>query len=113
MSDRLPNSSEAQIEQAKIVCYLLSREHPEGGSKAKFFLRCGFTVQDWEGMADALRHHARSNPVVRTVEFPYGRKYTLDCAVPTPDKRNPCIRTVWEIRSGDSRPRLLTAYPQR
>ena len=60
---------------------------------------------------DALRHHAKNNPVVRSVIFPFGTKYTLDCHLPTPDQSNPCIRTVWEIRPDDERPRLITAHP--
>ncbi|MDF3059871.1 MAG: hypothetical protein K0R17_4086 [Rariglobus sp.] len=111
MSGPLPNASEAWIEEAKILGYLLCHEHPVGGPKAKFFLGRGFNKADWEGMADALRHHARNNPVVRRVTFPFGTKYTLDCHLPTPDKSNPCIRTVWEVRPDDERPRLITAHP--
>jgi hypothetical protein len=111
MNQPLPNAGEAWVEEVKILCYLLSREHPEGGPKAKFFLGRGFTQADWEGMADALRHHAKNNPVVRKVTFPFGIKYTLDCNLPTPDKSNPCIRTVWEVRPEDKRPRLITAHP--
>jgi hypothetical protein len=111
MNQPLPNAGEAWVEEVKILRYLLSREHPEGGPKAKFFLGRGFTQADWEGMADALRHHAKNNLVVRKVTFPFGIKYTLDCNLPTPDKSNPCIRTVWEVRPDDERPRLITAHP--
>jgi len=34
---RLPNADRARVEQSKIVEYLLNREHPDGGSKARFF----------------------------------------------------------------------------
>lgn len=111
MSEQLPNVAQAWVEEAKILRYLLSREHPEGGPQAKFFLGRGFSPGDWEGMVDALRHHAHNNPTVRVVPFPFGIKYTLDCHLPTPDRSNPCIRTVWEIRPEDPRPRLITAHP--
>jgi hypothetical protein len=111
MSQPLPNSAGARVEEAKILRYLLCLEHPVGGPKAKFFLGRGFSQMDWEGMADALRHHAANNLVVRKVTFPFGTKYTLDCHLPTPDQSNPCIRTVWEIRPDDTRPRFITAHP--
>ncbi|MEO6993369.1 MAG: DUF6883 domain-containing protein [Lacunisphaera sp.] len=111
MTKQLPNATQAWVEEAKVLRYLLSRNHPEGGPKAKFFLGRGFSTSDWEGMGDALCHHAKNNPVVRVVSFPFGTKYTLDCHLPTPDRSNPCIRTVWEVRPEDSRPRLITAHP--
>ena len=111
MSGLLPKSDEAWVEEAKIVLYLLSREHPEGISKAKFFLGRGFTPENWEEMADALRHHARTNRVAREVTFEFGTKFTLDCHLPTPDQSNPCIRTVWEVRPENLKPRLVTAHP--
>ena len=111
MSEHLPKAPEAWVEEAKIVRYLLNRDHPEGGPKANFFLGRGFTPGDWEGMADALRQHAKDNLVVREVFFAFGIKYALDCHLPTPDRSNPCIRTVWEVRPEDDRPRLITAHP--
>lgn len=111
MSEHLPNATAAWVEEAKITRYILNREHPEGGPKAKFFLKRGFIPDEWEGLADALRHHAKENKVVREVPFRFGIKYTLDCHLPTPDRSNPCIRTVWEVRPGDDRPRLITAHP--
>jgi hypothetical protein len=107
----LPNAASALVEEAKLKSYLLNLEHLKGGPKAKFFLGRGFTPPDWEGFADALRHHARHNPVSQTKRTPFGVHYALDCNLPTPDQSNPCIRTVWEIRPEDPRPRLITAHP--
>ncbi|HVU24750.1 MAG TPA: hypothetical protein VHE13_11555 [Opitutus sp.] len=111
MSEKLPNAISAWVEEKKIVRYLLNLRHAEGGPKAKFFRARGFTEVDWEGMADALRHHARHNPVVRERQTEFATTYSLDCTLPTPDRTNPCIRTVWEVRPEDSRPRLITAHP--
>ena len=111
MSGGLPNSALAWVEKKKIVQYLLSPTHAEGGPKAQFFVGRGFTVSNWEEMADALCHHARSNDISRAKTTPFAVNYSLDCNVPTPDRSNPCIRTVWEIRPEDPRPRLITAHP--
>lgn len=107
----LPNATEAYADEHKLKGYLLNLGHRQGGSKAKFFLGRGFTASDWEGFAEALRHHAQSNPVSLSKSSLFGMNYALDCHVPTPDKSNPCIRTVWEIRPDDPRPRLITAHP--
>ena len=41
----------------------------------------------------------------------FGVNYALDCSLPTPDGSGPCIRSVWELRPDDPRPRLITAHP--
>ncbi len=107
----LPNAAAAVIEEQKLTAYLLNLGHRKGGSKAKFFLGRRFRLEAWEGLADALRHHAKHNSVSQTKRTPFGVVYALDCHLPTPDRSNPCIRTVWEIRPDDSRPRLITAHP--
>ncbi len=44
----------------------------------------------------------RQTPVVTTL-------YELRCNLQTPDGRNPCIRTIWEI-IGNAPPNFITAY---
>jgi hypothetical protein len=107
----LPNSSAVKIDERKITAYLLNPAHPKGRSKAKFFIERGFQLGRWEELADALRHHAKHNRVVHTKSTFFGVHYALDCNVPTPDQSSPCIRTVWEVRSDDPHPRLITAHP--
>jgi len=108
---KLPKADQAWIEEKKITEYLLQSTHPVGGAKAKFFHARGFSSAEWESFADALRHHAKHNPISRIKTTPFATNYSLDCNLPTPDKSNSCIRTVWEIRPEDSRPRLITAHP--
>lgn len=107
----LPNASEASVYQRKLTDYLLNLAHPKGGTKAKFFLGRGFQPDNWEELSNALRHHANHNPVVQTKSTVFGVNYALDCHLPTPDQSDPCIRTVWEVRPEDPRPRLITAHP--
>jgi hypothetical protein len=113
MSENLPDASHAWVEEKKILRYLLNLEHAEGGPKAKFFRARGFTEADWEGLAKALCHHAQHNAVSEKKVTEFATSYILDCHLPTPDRTNPCIRTVWEIRPEVRRPRLITAYPFR
>jgi len=108
---KLPQAHLARVDERKLKEYLLNRSHPRGRSKAEFFRARGFTDRDWESMADALCHHARTNLISGERTTEYAVNYVLDCSLPTPDRSNPCIRTVWEVRPEDPRPRLVTAHP--
>ena len=107
----LPNAHNAIVERSKVIDYLLAVEHPEGGGKAEFFTRFGFTADEWEILAEALIAHARTHPVSSFSESKYGTKYRIDGPLPCPDGRAPSIRAVWIIDSGSDVPRLVTAHP--
>ncbi len=107
----LPNASDAVVEPSKIKDYLLAAEHPEGAGKAGFFARFGFTLDEWERLADALVAHAREHPVSSVSVSPYGTKYLVDGPLRCPDDRLPTIRAVWIVDRGATAPRLVTAYP--
>ena len=109
-ASRLPHAGLCRVEEKKIRDYLLNREHQQGASKASFFSARGFSLSQWQLFAQALAEHGRNNQVTRTTSTVWGTRYQVDCHCPTPDGRNPCIRTIWEI-SDDSGPRLLTAHP--
>ena len=108
---RLPNSQYARIQPEKLTNYLLSPEHSDGRSKAKFFLGFGFTPDHWQGFADALLAHGANNEVVEIEETQYGIVYCVNGVIETPDGRNPYIRTVWQVDHGTDYPKFITAYP--
>ena len=107
----IPNAQSAHVARAKVIEYLLSELNPEGRDKARFFLRFGFSSDRWDEFAEALKSHAISHNTSHAVESPYGTRYWVDGELETPDGRNPQIRTVWQIDTASSVPRLLTAYP--
>jgi hypothetical protein len=107
----LPNREQAVIPPRKITDYLLSRLHPDGAAKAIFFLRFGFTPDAWGVLADALRQHAEENEVVETQQTLYGTLYVVEGPLHAPDGRTPRVRVVWFIGTGETAPRLATAYP--
>jgi hypothetical protein len=109
-ASRLPNAGLCLVEEKKIRDYLLNHQHVHGASKAGFFSARGFSLSDWPLFAQALAEQGRNNRVTRTTSTAWGTRYQVDCHCPTPDGRNPCIRTVWEV-SADGAPRLLTAHP--
>ena len=107
----LPNANRALVDRRKIADYLLCPSHPDGGTKARFFFRFGFRREEWRTLADALREHAKENPVTETVESSYGKRYTVSGPLSCPDGRRPFIETVWIVEAGLDIPRLITAYP--
>ena len=58
--------------------YLLSFSHPDGDSKAEFFSRFGFRLDEWEVLARALRKHGRENVVSVSVESAHGTRHSVD-----------------------------------
>ena len=100
-----------RVERAKVAGYLLNRDHTDGRSKAIFFERFGFKTEEWETLAQALRAHGRTQPVVSLVETSRGARYIVEGEVASPDGRNPWIRTVWIVEGEPSEARLITAYP--
>jgi len=99
------------VDREKITGYLLCLTHQFGGSKARFFMRFGFTMERWQRLAEELRRHGRINPVTRTTETIFGPRFEVEGPIRTPDGRDPHIRTVWQLDEGETDPRLITAHP--
>ncbi len=108
---KLPNVEHAIAPEAKFTRYLLDETHQEGRGKALFFQRFGFSVAQWTVLAQALVAHARAFEVVKTENTRFGTRYVIEGELSTPAERQPLVRVVWFIRSGESAPRLVTAYP--
>lgn len=109
---QMPNAEDAYVEDRKITHYLLDLRHPKGGAKAVFFMRFGFTVEDWQILANALCQHSMNQPVIETTSADVSVQYVIEGELATPDGRNPSIRSVWQT-NGENAPRFITAYPAR
>lgn len=70
----LPHANATVVDKRKVTDYLLNELHPDGAGKARFFVAVGFKAEDWHILAASLHLHARENPVIETVESPYGRR---------------------------------------
>lgn len=106
----LPGGNQAFVDRSKISDYLLCESHPDGRSKAVFFARVGFKLEQWERLSDALVAIATSNPVKRVVESAHGTRYIVDGPIKAPDGRTPVVHTIWIVEA-QRPPRLVTAYP--
>ena len=108
---KLPNANQARVDESKVTDYLLSVSHQDGSAKARFFERFGFRASNCSGFILAILEHGRVNPVANVVDNEFGKRYSVDGEIRSPDGRNPTIRTVWIIEAGLDIPRLITAYP--
>lgn len=106
-----PNVERAVVSKEKIAEYLLNPEHPEGASKAAFYLAHGFSADSWQELAIALRRLAETTSVARTVGTIHGSKYVIEGRLETPSGKTPSVRSVWIVDRGRDVPRLVTAYP--
>jgi len=108
---KLPHVEEAVVPQSKVEYYLLNLGHPIGSSKAGFFLRFGFSREQWTFLADALLQHAHANSVAKVVPDADGTTYLVEGPLQTPSGRNPRLRSIWLVETGKVAPRFITAYP--
>ena len=108
---KLPNASQARVAREKVTGYLLAENPESGGGKPGFFVRFGFSAEDWQTLADALKAVASAHEVALVEETEFGVKYVIEGRLDTPDGRNPRARTIWQIDWGSDYPRLISAYP--
>jgi hypothetical protein len=107
---QLPFATEASVGQDKLVNYLLSMQHPHGRSKATFFQRLGFPLQEPGALRDALLDLAVTTDMTE-IEFEYGLKYIGTGNIVSPTGRKADVTTVWILRNGEPPPWLVTAFP--
>ena len=110
---KLPNCEHAVVPRAKLVDYLPSDTHRDRQHKAVFFKRFGFAAVEWERLAQALCEHAVAHEITRVETSSYGQRYIVEGIIRSPDMRNPLIRAIWFVESGEDTPLFVTAYPLR
>ncbi len=99
----LPNCEQAHVDRRKLTEYLLNRDHPDAKGKSAFFR--GEYGEDWTALRDDLRDHATGS-VASVEETRHGTTYVVEGPL-----SGTLVRSVWMIRTGESVPRLVTAYP--
>ena len=104
---RLPHADEAIVPVEKLRDYVLSRSHPVGRTKAKFFAGLGYTEGEWRGLEADLRSQHLRLDAEEAESSKYGRKFVLT----GPSGGTVILTSIWVIRAGEERPRFVTAYP--
>jgi hypothetical protein len=108
---KVPHHKQANVPQRKVVGYLLSSTHPWGKHKAAWFAGFGFSAENWEALAEALKQHAADHEVARIEATPFGVRYVVEGIMEMPNGASPHVRTVWFVEETDETPQFVTAYP--
>ena len=108
-----PPLHNAYVPAAKCRDYLLNIHSRDGSTKARFFMRFGFTVDAWEILRTALLEQLRYGKLIRIKVNEHGHFYNYYGELPSPDKRNPEITTVWLLRSNTDTLQFITALPEQ
>jgi hypothetical protein len=107
---QLPNRALATIAQEKLTEYLLNTRHKRGGTKARLLAQFGYTVQYRRRLEADIRSGLDTEvDLVRPTE--YGTRYEIRMTLQTPLGVPLTVRTIWQIDSGTTVPRLITLYP--
>lgn len=99
------------IDAAKVRNYLLDPDHPQGGSKARFFRSLGYSRLAWRRLESDLRRAHDSWRMRSESKSAFGDVYRLVSGITGPNGRFAVVVTVWIIREGESFARLVTAHP--
>lgn len=110
---RLVNADSAWVPVEKMTLYLLNPFNPRAGTKPYDFAEMGYDTQNVEVLERDLISVARNYPPTNRRTTPISVTWRVDGFVTTPSGEVRYLRTVWEIRPDDPRPRLVTAYPVR
>ena len=106
---QLPNAEYAIIPMEKLTDYCLNADHPRGKDKARVFAAVlGLTRNDAKRLATLVQQAARQGEVTKEELSPFGYYYRVDW--PVSGKEDVILRTIWEIRPGETIPRLVTAF---
>ena len=72
---RLPHADEAIVPVEKLRDYVLSRSHPVGRTKAKFFASLGYTEGEWGRLEADIRSQHLQLDAEEAESSKYGMKF--------------------------------------
>jgi hypothetical protein len=106
---KLPNGEQAEIAMEKLINYCLNPEHSSGKNKARVFKsRLGITQENAELLLSMIQLAAIEGEVVQQAQTEFGQQFKVDWTIP--DREGMELRTIWEITSTNSNPRLISAF---
>jgi hypothetical protein len=85
-------------------------EHPIGRFKARVFASAGYRSDNWLQLQRDLQVIAQSADATLARSEAYGQIFEIRAIIQGPDGTLPVL-TVWILRTGESFPRFVTAYP--
>lgn len=106
---KLPSGASAIIPMEKLVGYCLNLNHSSGKHKARVFASAlGIKADNAEDLRQLIAQAAVEGEVVQQDSTVFGQLYKVDWVII--DRDSVVLRTLWEIRTGQSAPRLISAF---
>ncbi len=109
----IPNAKKAFIDVRKLRDYTLNSQHRVGRHKARLFSSIlGITQIDVEALKNILLDVVCTHEAELGEQDAHGQRYELDFILHWKGRRA-LVRSVWNIRTYEQYPRLVTCYPLR
>jgi hypothetical protein len=105
------SAEDAVIEPSKLRDYLLSDEHPDGRSKARYLAQLGYERQSWSRLAEDLRRQILTLDARQLGESRWGSKYEILGLLRGPNGRAAGIRSIWIVLPHERQARFVTLTP--
>lgn len=97
----------AFINDEKFTKYLINSERPKG----KYFRSNGFNETNIKIFKERLLKIVHNEEVQNMMNSDYGRKYTIEGDLRTPNGKIVKVLTVWIIEKNHKKPSFVTTYP--
>ncbi len=110
---KVPNYEQALVPKEKLINYLLDFEHVDGRSKALFYKIHGFEKSNYQELILNLKRILSENDFDSSMNTPWGKKYVVFGYLDSIRKQQPLIKTVWQVKTDEGFPTLITAYPEK
>ena len=107
----LPNADLAEIDPQKLHGYLLSKTHPVGRFKARFFAALGYAAERWQELEADLRFQHLTQDAQLAESLPEGQVFTIRAILKGPNAQSAVVLSVWFVAAAGGAPRFVTAYP--
>jgi hypothetical protein len=107
---KLPEGSILEIAENKIKDYLLNPNHPDGKSKAEFFIANGINLESIELFEELLKQQASVCEIAKIITTFYGIKYVFESSIKFPTGKSHNIRSVWIAGQNQKKVKFVTAY---
>ena len=106
---KLPNGNRAEISRQKLIGYCLNSNHSSGKHKAKVFASAlGITADNVDDLYHLIQAAAIEGEVIQQNTTEFGQQFKVDWMIPNTNQIK--LRTIWEINTTNSNPRLISAF---
>ncbi len=100
---------DAIIPEAKLTRYLLI--HLSKDDKSKFLAKAGYTLDNWQELAEDIKSQLLSFPAFATEQTEFGQKYEIQGVLTGRNGVELSVTTVWIVIQGETR--FVTLVPRQ